>query len=246
MCGFEITVQDREAPTIFCESTVGSFNTSINQGTGLLSFDLPTAGDNSEQAVTVTCNPSVGGRVAIGSHNITCTATDTSGQMSDCMFSATMVDWQAPIFSSCPVTRMGQTSTNRLNDMSKPVVTDNDGKSPAVLCQPEVSSVFELGATNVTCVAADTAGNSATCSFEAVVVDDEPPILQCSEDVSVPTKLNSHSATATWAPVTASDNLGVQGVVSCLPVSGAAFKFGVNQVCMSQDYARLQCVTILC
>jgi len=230
-CGFDITVQDREAPVLFCQSTAGVFNTSTSQATGLLSFTLPTAGDNSGQAVTVTCNPSVGARVPIGSHNITCTATDTSGQMSQCSFAGAVVDRQAPTFPSCPISRQGKSSSSMLNDISIPMATDNDGNAPDVSCQPDMSTSFELGTTAVACTAVDAASNAATCNFNAVIVDDEAPVLQCPDAISVPTASSAVSAIVTWSAATATDNVGVAGSVTCLPASGGLFDFGTNQVC---------------
>jgi len=229
VCGFDITVLDEEAPILFCPSTVGPFNTSINQATGLLGFPLPRAGDNSGQAVTVTCNPSVGARVPIGSHNITCTATDTSGQMSQCSFAGTLVDRQAPDFSNCPPSRLGKSSTSKLTDTFV-LATDNDGSAPGVVCQPPANSSFEVGTTAVMCAAVDAAGNAAACNFDAVIVDDEAPVLQCPDAISVPTASRAVSAIVTWSAATATDNVGVAGSVTCLPASGALFDFGINQV----------------
>jgi hypothetical protein len=233
VCGFDITVQDREPPTLFCQDTAGTFNTSMNQATGLLGFALPTAGDNSGQAVTLTCNPSVGARVPIGSHNITCTATDKSGQMSQCSFAATMVDVQAPVFSNCPATRQGMSSTSKLTDPSVPSATDNSGNAPGIVCQPAMNGSFELGTTGVACSATDAAGNSAVCNFDAVIVDDEAPVLQCPDAINVPTESMSSSATVSWSTATATDNVGVAGSVTCLPVSGTSFDYGTRQVRLS-------------
>jgi len=110
------------------------------------------------------------------------------------------------------------------------LATDNDGSAPGVVCQPPANSSFEVGTTAVTCAAVDAAGNAAACNFDAVIVDDEAPVLQCPDAISVPTASSAVSAIVTWSAATATDNVGVAGSVTCLPASGALFDFGTNQV----------------
>lgn len=49
-------------------------------------------------------------------------------------------------------------------------VTDNVDDNPQLTCQPLSESTFPVGATTVTCTAADSSGNTATASFPVNVL----------------------------------------------------------------------------
>ena len=48
--------------------------------------------------------------------------------------------------------------------------TDNSGIVPNVTCQPTSGNKFPIGTTVVICNATDNSGNTATCSFEVIIV----------------------------------------------------------------------------
>lgn len=49
--------------------------------------------------------------------------------------------------------------------------TDDTDPNPVVSCTPASGSIFPIGATTVDCTAADTAGNTASCSFTVTVTE---------------------------------------------------------------------------
>ena len=52
-------------------------------------------------------------------------------------------------------------------------------------CAPSSASTFPVGTTNVTCTAADAAGNTVSGSFNVSVIDITPPTLLCPPDISL-------------------------------------------------------------
>ena len=86
-CAFSVTVVDQEPPKIACSGTVSIVATSSCPfpTTRVLTFPTPTASDNCP-GVTTACNPPAGSIVPIGTTNVTCIATDTSGNTTQCSF----------------------------------------------------------------------------------------------------------------------------------------------------------------
>src|SRR5260370_36909096 len=61
--------------------------------------------------------------------------------------------------ATCPFT------TSLIVTYTTPVATDNCGPPPTVVCNPPSGSMLPPGTTMVTCIATDSSGNTATCSF---------------------------------------------------------------------------------
>ncbi|MFN0059197.1 MAG: multicopper oxidase domain-containing protein [Planctomycetota bacterium] len=97
-----------------------------------------------------------------------------------------------------------------------PVATDNCGE-PTVVCVPPSGSAFPKGTTTVTCTATDNDGLTAECTFELTVIDDEPPVVTSSVDVSMLWPPN-HFMRNVGLSVTATDNC--PGVVVSVAVFG--------------------------
>ena len=94
-----VLITDSEAPK-FDDCPIGfTTNTSSDQSTAYVTFDLPCTTDNSRGNVTVECFNTndgqvinnLGAMVNVGSNDIQCNATDPSGNVnSSCMFAITV------------------------------------------------------------------------------------------------------------------------------------------------------------
>jgi len=138
-----------------------------------------------------------------GTTTVTLTATDAQGNNAvSCSFTVTLNDDEAPNLI-CPANTDVVTSNNGIGEctaqfnMPNPV-TDNcpggfwsatfsgnpNGVPPAQNNIPFGSNLnyalLQKGATTITLLATDASGNTASCSFVATVIDDEPPMLYCS------------------------------------------------------------------
>ncbi len=119
--------------------------------------------------ITISCIPPAGSFFLVGTTPVTCTATDTAGNSSQCSFPVTVQDTEAPqIF--CPenikvTTGPGQTGVPVAYSAS---AVDNCASTP-VVCSPPSGSLFPIGVTAVICTAADASQNSAGCSFTVTV-----------------------------------------------------------------------------
>jgi hypothetical protein len=113
--------------------------------------------------------------------------------------------------------------------------TDPDDAA-TVSCAPTSGSTFPVGTTTVNCTATDTNGNSATASFQVVVVlDTTAPTV--TVPATIVAKAASAGGSAVTYSVTASDRDDA-ATVSCSPASGTTFAVGTTTVsCTATDTA---------
>lgn len=201
-----------------------------------------SATDNGDPAPVVECVPPTGTRFALGVHTVRCTATDDSGNSSECEFTVTVADTRAPEIScpsslreTCDLANPG-TGGARV-DFPLPVVTDACGGNVEVSCAPPSGGIFPLGVTTVICMARDEAGNISNCSFTVEVVDETPPVIECIEDIVLQcTSLDG--AVVNYSPPQVATECAGDAVVVCDPPPGALFAPGTTTVrCRAVDAA---------
>src|SRR5437764_117657 len=83
-CSFTVAVNDGEFPVVTCPFNIVT-NTVAGQCSQVVVFDEPTATDNCP-GVTISCSPTNGSAFASGTNTVTCTATDASGNTTNCSF----------------------------------------------------------------------------------------------------------------------------------------------------------------
>ena len=102
--------------------------------------------------------------------------------------------------------------------------TTTSGGCGIVTSSPPSGSFFPVGTTTVT----STSATGATCTFNVVVKDTEPPQINCPPEITVCNDPGLCSAQVFFTS-TATDNCAVQSVVST-PPSGSIFPKGTNSV----------------
>ncbi len=225
---FKVTVTDLEAPVL---SVTPGINANIDAGTcgAVVTFDLPTASDNSG-SVTVVAVPPSGSTFPVGNTTVTLTATDASGNVSTSTFVVTIKDNEAP--------KIGlNTDISVNNEAGKcsavvtflpPTVSDNC-PGVSVVCSPASGSVFPVGTTLVTCTATDAAGLTASSTFNVTVVDAEKPTIGKNADIVVNNDAGRCGAVVNYGLPTAADNCAIATVVNN-PPTGSTFPVGVTTV----------------
>jgi hypothetical protein len=185
-CTFDVTVVDNTAPSITCpgntnEVADGNCDVTLADYTG-----AATVSDNCDALPVVTQSPAAGTTLSGAGtvQTVTLTATDASGNTSDCTFDVTVVDNTAPTIS-CP----GNTTENAdaSCDVSLPdytgtaTVADNCDASPVVTQSPAPGTTISGAGTvqTVTLTVTDASGNTADCTFDMTVVDNTPPVPTC-------------------------------------------------------------------
>lgn len=105
-----------------------------------------------------------------------------------------------------------------------------------VMCAPPSGTTFPLGATTVSCIATDDAGNDAVGSFTVTVRDTTPPAITVPDDISK-TATNASGAAVTFT-ATATDIVSGPLTPTCTPASGSTFPIGTTTVtCAVTDAA---------
>lgn len=167
-CSFKVTVTGPCPPPCEpeCPLDIEQCNDDGQCG-AIVEYDPPVCPN-----ATVECEPEPGSFFAVGTTEVTCTATDPTGFVETCTFEVTIRDCEAPQVE-CP------DDLEQCNDPGQcgavvsfeATATDNCDPDVSVSCDPPSGSVFPLGTTEVTCTATDAAGNETTCSFNVTVKD---------------------------------------------------------------------------
>ena len=165
-------------------------------------------------------------------------ATDASNNIAVCSVTITVYDNESPVFFNCPqsfavVTDQGL-STDVI-DWSAPTAADNVGVVSLTVTDENGNVVspgvvFSVGEHQITYIASDASGNSAVCSFIVNVADAEPPVIQnCPGEITVPTDIGLPTATLSWQPPFAKDNVGVADFYTNF-APGSVFPLGYTTV----------------
>jgi HYR domain-containing protein len=176
---FTITVVlvDTTPPNV---TVPGSMTVEATSASGAAVVFAATASDNLDGSVTPTCKPSSGETFSFGTTTVTCSATDSHGNIGTASFSVTVIDSTPPSFQDVPPDMKVEANGpgGSAVSYSAPTATDTiDGPIALVTCAPASGSLFALGLTRVTCSATDSHGNTGAASFTVQVVDTTPPHL---------------------------------------------------------------------
>ncbi|MFH0951173.1 MAG: HYR domain-containing protein, partial [bacterium] len=152
--------------------------TSLNET--VVTFINPTATDNVDAIVEVICNPLPGSFFEFGSTSITCTATDSNGNIAiPTTFTITIQDTTAPVITDMlsDITTDSTSADGATVEYVLPTALDAVDGPVVVICDPTSGSTFALGETTVTCTATDNHTNTQSGTFTITVQDKEAPTL---------------------------------------------------------------------
>jgi gliding motility-associated-like protein len=163
-CSYSVTVTDQELPEFLtCPGNI-TFNTLPGECGRTIQWTVPEVEDNCQYTLSTNIEP--GTYFSTGSTQVIYTATDASGNQSNCSFTVTVTDVEPPAFSCLP----DISSCNPNITYPTPQATDNCGIANIYLKYgPASGSIFPVGTTQVTYEAVDIHGNSSLCTFEVVV-----------------------------------------------------------------------------
>ncbi|MBK9105945.1 MAG: HYR domain-containing protein [Saprospiraceae bacterium] len=157
--------------------------------------------------------------------------TDIHGNTSTCTFDVVIADTEQPSLT-CPVLVNPYTADAGECDASlsfSATATDNCGVAEMVYSinsnPVDFPYDFPVGSTTVHVLVTDVNGNTNTCAFEVVVVDDQSPEVTCP----VPSgayMTDAGQCTATLSfEATSSDNCGLAGTVYSVNSSPVSFPY---------------------
>ncbi|MES3031253.1 MAG: HYR domain-containing protein [Patescibacteria group bacterium] len=237
-------VIDTEAPVITPRGDVVGAEAIHSGGTYVVWSPLVVT-DNHDIGLVATCNPDSASLFPLGTTLVTCTATDVAGNTAQTTFNIVVVDTTAPVITPHANVTVGATSAaGAVVAYSNPTASDEVGGNVAVTCAPISGSVFPVGNTTVNCSATDAAGNTANSSFVVtvtpeivVIVDTTAPVIAPHGEV-VAEATGPTGAAVTYTLPSVTDNVNINLVASCSPVSGSVFALGTTLVtCTAIDAA---------
>jgi hypothetical protein len=174
-----------------------------------VNYSDPSAFDQVDGPVLVTCLPASGGVFPLGSTHVECRASDSSGNTAATGFEAEVVDTTAPgLVAPAPVIVSSIGDPVPASHAAVIAFLASATASDLVTLQPSVTNdapaFFPLGATQVTFTASDAAGNTTSATSSVTVVtspvtptppaDTTPP----GNVTSVSAKSASRLVTLTW------------------------------------------------
>jgi len=188
-----------------------------------------------DQGATVVCSPASGTLFDFGTTTVNCSATNSTGEVTNGSFNVTVRDTTAPTLSLPSDITVHATSSSGVVVSYVATATDIVSTNINVACVPPSGSLFPVGTTLVQCSAADTSGNVATGMFNVTVTfDTTPPVLTLPSDITA--EATSASGAVVTFTATALDNVDGVRPVTCTPPSGSTFPLGTTTVnCTASD-----------
>jgi gliding motility-associated-like protein len=207
-CSYTVNVKDVTKPTF---SGVKDLTVSTD-ATGCTAkinpSDLPQVSDGCGNTnITVKGNIDID-KLPTGVSNVILTATDPDGNVTTTTIKVTVVDAIAPVFAGCPSKKVLATDPGKdkaVATWTPPTATDNC--SVTVKSTNNSGDAFPIGTSTVVYTATDASGNTATCTFEVVVADQEKPLIDC-KDITVNNKAGECGGTLVTLPIV-TDNVKV-------------------------------------
>ena len=114
----------------------------------VVTYALPTALDDRDGAVAVTCAPGSGSTFPLGTTTVTCAATDAAGNSSSSSFTVTVRDTTPPALTCPPSQTASATSASGAIVSYPPAsVSDAVDSAPVVTYSPASGTLFPVGTT---------------------------------------------------------------------------------------------------
>ena len=217
-CSFTVTVIDMQPPSITCPSNI-TVNNTTNLCTGIASFIVTFSDNCPGSTISQISGLPSGGSFPVGTTTNTFRATDAYGNSSTCSFNVTVIDNQAPTIV-CPANiskSIDPTHCFATLIIPAPVVNDNCGVLSYfnnITGSGNASGTFGVGTTNLVWTVIDTHGNTASCTMNIVVYDNEIPVIVCPANITKNVSPGQCQATVTVPAPMKSDNCGIASVIN--------------------------------
>ena len=234
-CSFDVVISDNEDPTISCVANQAQ-DTDAGVCTAVVNAIAPTAtGDNCSiasvtyaitGATSATGNTDASGTTFnLGTSTVTYTITDGSGNTAQCSFDVVISDNEDPTIS-CVANQAQDTDagvcTAVVNAIAPTATGDNcsiasvtyaiTGATSATGNTDASGTTFNLGTSTVTYTITDGSGNTAQCSFDVVISDNEDPIAVCQDVTLNLDAMGQATLTAAAFDNGSSDNCGINNM----------------------------------
>src|SRR2546426_308576 len=228
---FDVIVRDTTPPALTLPADMIAEATGPS---GASVFFAPSATDLVDGSVAVSCSPASEWTFPLGTTVVLCTATDAHGNPAAGSFDVTVQDTTPPTLVLPGTITAEATGPSGAAVGFSASASDLVSGPVAAQCTPASSSMFPLGTTTVMCTATDSHGNTASGSFDVIVVDTTPPTMTSPPGITLEAT-GASGATGIFV-VTADDLVDGRLTPVCTPASGSTFGFGATTVvCRATD-----------
>src|SRR3954467_398919 len=187
----------------------------------------------------VTCDHQSGDTYPIGSTTIRCSATDSTGVMTEGLFSIIVVDYVRPtVHVPADIVKEATSPKGAVVEFTVTAEDAVDGPLDP-RCMPASGSLFPIGTTTVRCDAVDAHYNSGHGEFRVTIVDRHPhPILKLPDAITTEAT-GPHGAEVKYEASAEPGSMDESGTITsfaCTPASGSLFPLGTTTVsCTATD-----------
>ncbi|MEA1886326.1 MAG: gliding motility-associated C-terminal domain-containing protein [Bacteroidota bacterium] len=149
----------------------------------------------------------------------------------------TVDDLTDPVISDCPadiIVPADPVTCEAVVNWTEPTATDNCNLA-SFTGSHTPGTTFGMGTTTVIYTATDDCGNTATCTFDVTVIDDQGPVITtCASDKTIPSDNNCEALVPDLtAEVIATDNCSPPIVISQSPAAGTVISTGTTTVILT-------------
>jgi alpha-tubulin suppressor-like RCC1 family protein len=170
-CQATVTVLDVTPPTLTCPAAV-TISANANCAASIPDLASGATATDCNGPVVVSQSPTAGTSVGLGVSTVTVSATDAAGNTSTCTTTVTVIDTTPPALTCAEdVTVIADGNGTALIPNVLSGATAGDCNGPVSLTQsPVAGTSVGLGATPITVMAMDAAGNTTSCNTICNVV----------------------------------------------------------------------------
>ncbi|MCB9230337.1 MAG: HYR domain-containing protein [Bacteroidia bacterium] len=228
-CTFEIKVRRIEKLDLTCPSDIRK-NTDPGICGAIINFSQPLATDGvPELKITQTEGPANNSKFPTGESQMVFKATSSDGQSANCSFKVLVSDLEKPQIN-CPKDIQVQTqpgATTAKVEFVPATATDNCSiKEIAQTVGPKSGSEFPADKTEITYLASDASGNTASCTFAVNVAKIGKLELACPADLKVNSDPGNCTASVKYETPKVTGLEGIEVKRKAGPESGAKFNPG--------------------
>lgn len=236
-CSFNVSPVDDTAPSLTCPPNqtpnfTSNCEFSIIDYTGLSTFS-----DNCDNTPFVTQSPSIG-TIISGATTVTLNIVDDAGNSNACLFDVLPEDHQNPTIV-CPAdfeVSLGVSCDYSITDYrAMATASDNCALNPTLTQSPASGVVSGAGGSStITITANDGNGNTASCNFDLLLVDESVPVLtNCPSNQTVALSASCTFIVPNYTGIpTANDNCDSTTPITQSPLAGSLIG-GTTQVTLS-------------
>jgi gliding motility-associated-like protein len=228
-CTATVTVVDNIAPTMLCQNITVQLDASGNAS--IVPADINN-GSFDNCSVALSLNITDFSCADVGDNPVVLTGTDPSGKSATCNATVTVEDNIDPTITCAP--DQSQSTDLGSCDAAVTVVapTFSDNCAGAVLTNnitgtSDASGTYAIGTTAVIWTVTDASGNTAQCTQDITVTDDEDPVISCPvPDASYDMDPDECNATLSFAAIV-TDNCGAGTII---------YRIGANVITFPYDF----------